>query len=50
MLVEEVVLGCVLQAGLGQSQARQSAIAAGIPKGGALDDDQHAVGIGPEVG
>jgi acetyl-CoA C-acetyltransferase len=30
--VEEVVLGCVLQAGLGQNPARQSAIAAGIPK------------------
>jgi acetyl-CoA C-acetyltransferase len=29
--VEEVVLGCVLQAGLGQNPARQSAIAAGIP-------------------
>jgi len=30
--VDEVVLGCVLQAGLGQNPARQSAIAAGIPK------------------
>jgi acetyl-CoA C-acetyltransferase len=30
--VAEVVLGCVLQAGLGQNPARQSAIAAGIPK------------------
>jgi acetyl-CoA C-acetyltransferase len=30
--VQEVVLGCVLQAGLGQNPARQSAIAAGIPK------------------
>ncbi|MDP9135021.1 MAG: acetyl-CoA C-acetyltransferase [Actinomycetota bacterium] len=30
--VEEVVLGCVLQAGLGQNPARQSAITAGIPK------------------
>src|SRR5205807_8946525 len=30
--VEEVVLGCVLQAGLGQNPARQAAIAAGIPK------------------
>ena len=30
--VEEVILGCVLQAGLGQNPARQSAIAAGIPK------------------
>jgi len=30
--VDEVVLGCVLQAGLGQNPARQVAIAAGIPK------------------
>jgi acetyl-CoA C-acetyltransferase len=30
--VEEVVLGCVLQAGLGQNPARQAALAAGIPK------------------
>ncbi|MGO9752726.1 MAG: acetyl-CoA C-acetyltransferase [Solirubrobacteraceae bacterium] len=30
--VDEVVLGCVLQAGLGQNPARQVAIVAGIPK------------------
>jgi acetyl-CoA C-acetyltransferase len=30
--VDEVVLGCVLQAGLGQNPARQVAIRAGIPK------------------
>jgi acetyl-CoA C-acetyltransferase len=30
--VDEVVLGCVLQAGLGQNPARQSAIAGGVPK------------------
>ena len=30
--VDEVILGCVLQAGLGQNPARQVAIAAGIPK------------------
>jgi acetyl-CoA C-acetyltransferase len=30
--VDEVVLGCVLQAGLGQNPARQTALAAGIPK------------------
>jgi len=29
--VEELVLGCVLQAGLGQNPARQAAIGAGIP-------------------
>lgn len=31
-MVEEVVLGCVLQAGLGQNVARQISMAAGIPK------------------
>jgi acetyl-CoA C-acetyltransferase len=30
--VDEVVLGCVLQAGLGQNPARQAAIGAGIPQ------------------
>jgi acetyl-CoA C-acetyltransferase len=30
--VDEVVLGCVLQAGLGQNPARQVAIGAGLPK------------------
>ncbi|MGP0038353.1 MAG: acetyl-CoA C-acetyltransferase [Solirubrobacteraceae bacterium] len=30
--VDEVILGCVLQAGLGQNPARQAAMAAGIPK------------------
>ncbi len=31
-LVDEVVMGCVLSAGLGQNVARQSAIAAGLPQ------------------
>src|SRR5215210_8226766 len=30
--VDEVIMGCVLQAGLGQNPARQAALAAGIPK------------------
>jgi acetyl-CoA C-acetyltransferase len=30
--IEEVVLGCVLQAGLGQNPARQAAMRAGVPK------------------
>src|ERR1700730_5497332 len=30
--VDEVILGCVLQAGLGQNPARQAAMDAGIPK------------------
>lgn len=29
--VDEVIMGCVLQAGVGQNPARQSAIAAGVP-------------------
>ncbi|MBQ1215010.1 MAG: acetyl-CoA C-acetyltransferase [Firmicutes bacterium] len=31
-MVDEVILGCVLQAGLGQNVARQISMAAGIPK------------------
>jgi len=30
--VDEVIMGCVLQSGLGQNPARQSAVGAGIPK------------------
>src|SRR3954452_7440277 len=30
--VDEVILGCVLQAGLGQNPARQASMGAGIPK------------------
>ncbi len=30
--IEEVIMGCVLQAGLKQGPARQAALAAGIPK------------------
>src|SRR4051812_41595252 len=31
--VQEVIMGCVLSAGLGQAPARQAALAAGIPQG-----------------
>src|SRR6185295_5838462 len=31
--VQEVVMGCVLPAGLGQAPARQAALGAGVPKG-----------------
>ena len=31
--VQEVIMGCVLPAGLGQAPARQAALGAGIPKG-----------------
>ena len=30
--IDEVILGCVLPAGLGQAPARQAALAAGIPR------------------
>ena len=30
--VQEVLMGCVLPAGLGQAPARQAALAAGLPK------------------
>ncbi len=30
--IDEVILGCVLPAGLGQAPARQAALAAGLPK------------------
>jgi acetyl-CoA C-acetyltransferase len=47
--VEEVVLGCVLQAGLAEPRAPVRD-PRGDPEGTPLDDDQHAVRIGPEVG
>ena len=31
--IDEVMLGCVLPAGLGQAPARQAALAAGLPSG-----------------
>jgi acetyl-CoA C-acetyltransferase len=31
--IEEVIMGCVLQAGLGQAPARQAALGAGVPNG-----------------
>jgi len=31
--IDEILLGCVLPAGLGQAPARQAALAAGVPKG-----------------
>jgi acetyl-CoA C-acetyltransferase len=33
--VDQVLMGCVLPAGLGQAPARQAAIAAGVPVGAA---------------
>jgi acetyl-CoA C-acetyltransferase len=30
-LIDEVIMGCVLQAGLGQNPARQAALGAGLP-------------------
>jgi acetyl-CoA C-acetyltransferase len=34
--IDEVIMGCVLSAGLGQSPARQAAIKAGLPKGASV--------------
>src|SRR5450631_10483 len=31
--IDEVIMGCVLSAGLGQAPARQAALAAGLPRG-----------------
>jgi hypothetical protein len=40
--VDDVLMGCILQGGLGQGPARQSAIAAGVPlpKHGVLDTEK----------
>ena len=48
--VDEVVLGCVLQAGLGSEPGAPGRAGGGHPEGGARDDDQHAVRLGAEVG
>ena len=41
--VEEVLLGCVLQAGLGQNPARQAAMGAGLPVEVPATTHQHAL-------
>lgn len=44
--LSEVLLGCVLPAGLGQAPARQAALAAGIPKGVACTTVNKVCGSG----
>ncbi|ACY16281.1 thiolase family protein [Haliangium ochraceum] len=47
--VDEVYMGCVLAAGLGQAPARQAAIAAGIPHGTPCDTVNKMCGSGLET-
>ena len=37
--VDEVIMGCVIQAGLGQNPARQAALGAGLPRDRFRRDD-----------
>ena len=48
--VDEVFMGCVLPAGVGQAPARQAAIFAGLPNSGALHDRQQGVRLGAQGG
>lgn len=45
-LVDEVIMGCVLTAGLGQAPARQAALAAGLPYGTACSTVSKVCGSG----
>ena len=47
--IDEVLMGQVLQAGVGQAPARQAALRAGLPDGDARDDDQPRLRLGPQV-
>ena len=46
--VDEVIMGQVLTAGVGQNPARQAVIKAGLPVTVPGDDDQQGVRLGPE--
>ena len=48
--VDEILMGCVLPAGLGQAPARQAALGAGLPLGGGRDHHQQDVRLGHEGG
>ena len=48
--VDEVILGCILQAGLGMNPARQAAIKAGIPEVGARAHREQGLRLRPEGG
>ena len=48
--VQEVIMGCVLPAGLGQAPARQASLGAGISRSDRLHHDQQDVRLGHESG
>ena len=48
--VDEVFMGNVLQAGVGQAPARQAAIFAGLPEHRACDDREQGLRLGPAGG
>ena len=48
--VDEVVLGCTLQAGPWSEPCTPGCAGCGHPEGGARDDDQHGVRVGAQVG
>ena len=48
--VDEVYMGCVLPAGVGQAPARQAALFAGLPKERAVHDRQQGLRLGPQGG
>ena len=48
--IEEVIMGCVLPAGLGQAPARQASLGAGMPEVGRLHHHQQDVRVGHEGG
>ena len=47
--IDEVLMGQVLQAGVGQAPARQAALKAGLPNGTSRHDDQPRLRLGPQV-
>src|ERR1700739_4936397 len=48
--IQEVIMGCVLPAGLGQAPARQAALGAGIPLGGPGTTLKKVWGSGRKAG
>src|ERR1700744_6705850 len=44
--IDEVVMGCVLPAGLGQAPSRQGALGAGLPLGGECSTGKKMCGSG----
>ena len=48
--VEQIFMGCVLPAGLGQAPARQAALGAGLPSVGGSDHGQQDVRLGHASG